>query len=241
MKKEFPAPLSILMPVCNEADIIESVIEEWVSEVVRFLPEGSEIFIDEAASTDGTRDILKRLCAKYPFLRVDYHERKDGFAAAARRLYAGAKCPYAFFTDSDGQYIPSEFWQLAPYASTHAIVHGAKIGRKDPFVRKVFSAVFNRVARLLFDEHWSDVNSAFRIVKREAIEALLPQIRCMPTLLNAEFLLRAEMGNWPIKQIRIKHRPREHGVSRGLPPWKFVFEAWKAFCGLLALKAELSR
>jgi glycosyltransferase involved in cell wall biosynthesis len=234
-------PVSLLMPVCNEADVIEGVIEEWVAEVISRLPPGSELLIDEAASTDGTREILQRLCAKYPFIRVTYNERKDGFGPAARRLYAAARCPLVFFTDSDGQYVPSEFWKLAPFAAEFDIVHGAKVGRQDSFFRKVASAAFNRIARFLFDEPYTDINSAFRIVKKEALERLLPSARCLPTLLNAELLLRAALTNLSIKQVRVAHRPRRFGKSRGLPFWAFASEVVRAYRGLFELKDEFRR
>lgn len=226
------------MPVCNEADVIESVIEEWIAEVIRHLPEGSELLFDEAASTDGTREILKRKMLEHPFIRVIFNDKKDGFAAAAKRLYKEAKCPLVFFTDSDGQYVASEFWKLAPYANDFAIVHGAKIGRQDAFYRKLSSMIFNRIARLVFDTPYSDINSAFRIVRKDLCDEMLPKLNCMPTLLNAEFLLRTDMENYPIKQVRVIHRQREHGVSRGLPPNTYLHECLKAYKGLLKLKAE---
>jgi glycosyltransferase involved in cell wall biosynthesis len=226
------------MPVCNEADIIEEVIAEWVTEVFQYLPVESEFLFDEAASTDGTREILARLCQQHSFIKVTYNEKKDGFANAARRLYRAARSPYVFFTDSDGQYSPAEFWKLTPYAADHDIVHGAKIGRQDPLPRKIASAIFNRVARFIFDIHYSDINSAFRLMKRSTVDELLPDIKCMPTLLNAELLLRAEMENHPIKQIHVIHRRRKHGVSRGLPPSRFLKESYRAYRGLLVLKSE---
>jgi glycosyltransferase involved in cell wall biosynthesis len=87
INKLVPWPVSILMPVRNEADVIEMVIDEWVNDVFRYLPDGSEILLDDAASTDGTRQILECRCQKYPFLHVRFNERPDGFLAAARRLY----------------------------------------------------------------------------------------------------------------------------------------------------------
>lgn len=226
------------MPVSNEADIIEEVLEEWIDVVFRHLPAGSEIILEEAGSRDGTKEILAELSRKHPFIRVYYREAKDGFGAAARRLYEAARCPLVFFTDSDGQYVPSEFWKLVPYAQHFHLVHGAKIGRQDALFRKLASAIFNRVARLIFDVHYSDINSAFRIVRKDLVDVVVPKIHCMPTLFNAEFLLRAELENVPIKQVRVIHRKRRYGRSRGLPAAGFLFESWKAYRGLLALKAE---
>jgi glycosyltransferase involved in cell wall biosynthesis len=238
---QFPQPVSILMPICNEAEVIEGVIEEWVQEVIQFLPQGSELVFDEAASTDGTREILSRMMIKYPFIRTQFNEKKDGFAAAAARLYMTARCPLVFFTDSDGQYVAEEFWKLAPYVSEYDIVHGAKIGRQDNFFRKVASAVFNRIARFVFDISYSDINSAFRIVKTPLAQELIQECNCMPTLLNAELLLRAEMDNKKIKQVRVLHRERKHGVSRGLPPAQFIKESYRAYLGLLKLKSYFKK
>lgn len=231
-------PVSIVMPVSNEAPVIEQVVEEWVQEVIQYLPSGSELYFDEAASTDGTREILERLKKKYPFLRVDYHERKEGFGEAARNLYINSKCPLVFFTDSDGQYVPAEFWKLAPFAGKFDIVHGAKIGRQDHIFRKISSACFNHIARLLFDEYYSDINSAFRFVTRRVIENLVPRVKCMLTLINAELLLRAEMENYAIRQVRVIHRKRQYGVSRGLPPSRYLIECLRAYHGLHELKTE---
>jgi glycosyltransferase involved in cell wall biosynthesis len=238
IERRISLPVSILMPVSNEADIIEEVIEEWVGEVFRYLPDRSEILFDEAASTDGTREILDRMCRKYPFIRVTYNDKKDGFANAARRLYLSARCPLVFFTDSDGQYIASEFWKLAPHATEFSMVHGAKIGRQDTTFRKAASAIFNRITRFVFDIHHSDINSAFRLVKQPLIRDLVPRLNRMPTLLNAELLIRAEMENYSIKQIRVMHRARKFGVSRGLPPTEFLRESWRAYRGLLDLKSD---
>lgn len=226
------------MPVCNEAAVIEEVVREWEIDVIQYLAPGSELLFDEAASADGTRQILERLQATRGFLRIMSHEKKEGFAAAARNLYTHARNELMFFTDSDGQYVANEFWKLTPHVEKYDLVHGAKIGRQDPLFRKISSAVFNRVARFIFDEHYSDINSAFRFVKKPIIDRLLPDLRCMPTLLNAELLLRAEMAGCEIKQVRVVHRRRTAGVSRGLPPLQYLSECFRAYRGLLALKAE---
>lgn len=226
------------MPVCNEAPVIETVLAEWHNEVIRHLPPGSELVIDEAASTDGTREILERLKVQYPYLRVAYNERKEGFAIAARRLYGLARCPWIFFTDSDGQYVAQEFWKLAKYVDKFDIIHGAKIGRQDPFPRRVASFFFNIIARVIFDTNYSDINSAFRLMKREDVIPIVEKCRHMPTLINAELLLRCEFEGMSIRQVRVLHRARTHGVSRGLAPSRFLAECRRAYRGLKSLREE---
>jgi len=230
------SPVSILMPVCNEVDVIEYVIQEWVDDVLQFLPEGSEFVLEDANSADGTLDVIRKWAAKYPYIRLIAHPTRDGFSAAARRLYTQAKCPLIFFTDSDGQYVASDFWKLAPYIESYDLIHGAKIGRKDPAFRRFASSIFNKLSEFLFAVTYSDINSAFRLMRREVIQRTLPQVNCMPMLLNAELLLRAEFENFRIKQVYVLHRERRFGVSRGLPTNRFVWDALLAARGLLKIK-----
>lgn len=236
--RQLTAAVSVLMPVCNEAAIIGEVVEEWVRDVFQYLPPGSEFLFDEAGSTDGTKEILERLSQKYPFIHVTYNESKDGFAAAARRLYMEAKCPLIFFTDSDGQYIASDFWKLARFVPAYDFVHGVKIGRKDPWLRRLFSAIFNKLVGFLFEIHYADLNCAFHFIKTDVAKKILPQVVSMPTLINTELLLRTELENYEIKQVYILHRSRKFGRSRGLPPLSYLWEGIKAFCGLWDIKAS---
>ena len=173
------------MPVCNEADVIEDVVEEWVSEVLTHLPAGSELLFDEAASTDGTRENLQRLTAKYPFISVECRDKKDGFANAAKRLYGRARCPWVFFTDSDGQYVARDFWKLAKNIENgHDLIRGAKIGRKDPPIRRLASAIFNKIIQFLFNIDYLDFNSAFFLIRKEALHDILPHKDSMATQIN---------------------------------------------------------
>jgi glycosyltransferase involved in cell wall biosynthesis len=238
MNKQLPEPLSVLMPVCNEAAIIEDVVAEWDTEVFQFLPAGSELIFDDGDSRDGTLEKLEQLRTRNPYIRILYSKR-DGFAAAARRLYTEARCPLVFFTDSDGQYVPGEFWKVAEHIDRFDLVHGAKIDRQDPLYRCFASRCFNRISSSMFGVGIKDINSAFRILRKTLVEELLPQIHCMPTLFNAELLLRALARGYAVKEVSVIHRPRKHGNSRGLPPRSFGRECWRAYRGLVDLRREL--
>jgi glycosyltransferase involved in cell wall biosynthesis len=232
-----PEPVSILMPVFNEADIIEDVIQEWVDDVIQFCPAGSELVLEDC-STDGTDEILRKLAARYPFLRVNFAAR-DGFFNSAIRLYNDARCPLVFFTDSDGQYVPTEFWRVAAEIGDYDMVHGAKIDRKDPLYRVRLSHVFNMLIRGLFDSNCEDANSAFRLIRRPMVMAIVPELNCMRMLPNAEFYIRGEARHFRIKNIKVSHRHRKFGKSRGIPPKTFARECWRAFWNLLELRKQL--
>lgn len=239
MHKILAEPVSILMPVCNEQDIIELVVKEWIEEVCCHLPDGSELVFDDC-STDGTNKILCNLAEKFPYIRVQWSP-KDGFFRSAMRLYRAARCPLIFFTDSDGQYPPEEFWRIAPLINTCDMVHGAKMNRCDPFYRVFASGVFNFIGRRLFHTKGTDINSAFRLMRKNALDAILGSVHVMPTLINAEIYLRMEHAGYLINDINVRHRKRLYGKSRGLPLGHFAKECFHASRGLLRLRDELNK
>jgi glycosyltransferase involved in cell wall biosynthesis len=231
-------PVSILMPVCNEVDVIAGVVDEWLDDVFQFLPPHSELVFEDC-SEDGTTQILQQYAERYPFIRVHWHP-KDGFFNAARRAYRHARCPLLFFTDSDGQYIAREFWKLTPLIEHVDMAHGVKRNRCDPAYRLLASGCFNHLARRLTGIEGRDINSAFRLVHRRLVEELLGAVHCMPTLLNAELYIRAKRAGYRIVDVDVSHRKRPHGASRGLPLGSFVASCRRAYQGLRELRAELA-
>lgn len=241
MAHSFPEPVSILLPVCDEVEGIESVLAELVEVVYRHLPEGSEFLIEEGGSRDGTKKLLAELSERWPFLDIVYKDRREGFAAAARSLYRRARCPWVFFSDSDGQCVASEFWRLAGAAPEFDFVLGVKRIRYDPLVRRITSRVFNRIASAMFDVPSPDINFGFRLARREALLRCLERCADMPTLLNAEVTIYAHVLGYRILPVQVHHRPRIFGLSRGLDPGTVPSNSWKAFAGLLRIRAKVKR
>lgn len=233
-------PISILLPVCQEADGIESVIAELVEVVFRYLPEGSEFLIEEGGSTDGTKEILQELATRWPFLKVSYSDKKEGFAVAAQKLYQRASCPLVFFTDSDGQCVASEFWRLINALNSNDFVLGRKRIRHDPMMRRLSSRAFNLVARTLFGFKYRDINFGFRLCSRKAILDALQDVHVMPTMINSEIAIIAHARGYRIVEVDVYHRPRLFGMAKGFVGF-FPAEAFKAFLGLLKLRNSLKQ
>ena len=81
--------LSILMPVYNE----RTVVERCLSLVLNApLPENMEreLVIVDDCSTDGTFDLLQRLAAGFPQIRLYRHEHNSGKGAAVRTAISKA-------------------------------------------------------------------------------------------------------------------------------------------------------
>ena len=235
-------PVSVLMPVCNESDIIEQVVEEWHHDVIRFLPEGSELVFDDA-SDDQTPEILKRLQRRYTYIRV-HSSARDGFGNATKRLYLVAKNPLVFFVDSDGQYLASDFWKLAEIFACKEggvdMLNGYKVDRKHPMYQIFGSWLFNVFVRQLFSSKGKDINSAFKLVKRDLLEKQVPRLKYVPTFVNSELYLRAEAEGYCIVDIPVSHRMRDSGKSKVSTPMSYLRHGWETIFGLIKLRKALN-
>ena len=239
--RQLKEPISILMPISNEFERIESVIAEIMEVIFRHLPENSEFLIEEAGSIDGTKEILKELNQRWPVLNIVYKEKKEGFAKAARELYGKAKCPWVFFTDSDGQCVASEYWKLTKFMDSSDFITGHKTPRYDPFSRRVMSKTFNFVCRSLFKFQLKDINFGFRLCRRDAIIDCLNRCNYMPTLLNSEMIIIANSLGYKIHEVDVYHRPRLSGLSRGLIPGSILKESFLTFKAIIMMYRDMDK
>src|SRR3954447_6934107 len=69
--------LSIVVPVYNEAAVIEPVVDELASEVHSRIDNVELVLVDDA-STDATPEILDRIAASDPRVKVHHAEQNGG-------------------------------------------------------------------------------------------------------------------------------------------------------------------
>ena len=162
--------VSLLLPVHNEAEIIERTILEFYNEIGTKIP--LEICVSEDGSTDGTKDILLQLNEKIPLMLV-LGERRKGYLGGVKDGLRKMHSDFVFFTDSDGQHVASDFWKLYEKREDYDMIIGRKIRRSDPAHRVVISKVFHLLVRTLFRLPIHDPDTAFRLINVKVIDKVL--------------------------------------------------------------------
>jgi glycosyltransferase involved in cell wall biosynthesis len=230
--------VTICIPIYNEVEVIEKVLSEW-SLIVGNLPEGSRILIEDGGSTDGTIKVLKNYQNKFNFIDVIYRDRPDGFGNAAKRLLKLPTTEWVFFTDGDGQFVPSDIWKLWQRKDGCDLVKGIKLGRKDPLLRRVISYFWSALIQVMFGLFITDVNAGFLLMRNSQLKQVINEVRFLESLVITEIVIRLVTNNCrKSDDVYVLHRAREGGKSRALPNHRLPKLIYSHLRGLYLLKED---
>jgi glycosyltransferase involved in cell wall biosynthesis len=136
--REYPACLSVVVPVYNEAGTLAEVVRKLLK-----VPCLLEIVIVDDCSTDGTGPIALQLAETNTQVRLVRHERNAGKTAALRTGVALTNGEIVIVQDADLEYDPDEIYDvIRPILMGHAdVVFGSRF-------------LVRRAARVLYFYHY---------------------------------------------------------------------------------------
>jgi dolichol-phosphate mannosyltransferase len=204
--------LSVVVPVCNEAENVEPLVREIHAALS---PRDYEmIFIDDG-STDDTAARLRELKAEFPALRVLQHSFRSGQSAAVASGVRAARASWVATLDGDGQNDPGDIPKLiaareSPGNESVKLVMGnRKASRKDTAFRKLQSSIANGVRSSLLGDGTPDTGCGIKLFSREVFLDL-PRFDHMHRFLPALFLRQGAR----VISVPVGHRARLRGTSK---------------------------
>jgi dolichol-phosphate mannosyltransferase len=204
--------LSVVVPVCNEAENVEPLAREIDAALAHVLYE--MIFIDDG-STDDTLKILLALKATLPSLRVLRHSFRSGQSAAVASGVRAARAPWIATLDGDGQNDPADIprllaaRELAENRGVQLFMGNRKASRRDTAFRKLQSSIANGVRSSLLGDGTPDTGCGIKLFPRDAFLEL-PRFDHMHRFLPA--LFQRQGGR--VISVHVSHRPRTRGTSK---------------------------
>jgi len=230
--------VTICIPIYNEIEVIEKVLSEWAL-IVKELPTGSKILIEDGGSNDGTVKLLKNYQNKFDFIDVIYRDKPDGFGNAAKRLLKLPTTEWVFFTDGDGQFVPGDIWKLWQRKDDYDLVKGIKLGRKDPLLRRIISFFWSSLIQVMFGLFITDINAGFLLIRNKPLKQIINEVRFLDSLVISEIAIRLITNNCrKSDDIYVLHRVREGGKSRAIPNYKLPKLIYSHLRGLFLLKED---
>jgi glycosyltransferase involved in cell wall biosynthesis len=203
--------LSVVIPVFNEKNTLEEILRR-----VREVPIEKEIIIVDDGSTDGTRDLLQILQAA-PDVRVLLQARNQGKGAALRAGFLLARGDIVLIQDADLEYNPDDYPRLIqPILDGQAdVVYGSRFLR--PETRRVLSfwhSLANRVlttlSNLFTDLHLTDMETCYKVFRREIIVGLAPRLKQNRFGIEPELTAKLARAGHRVYEVAIRYDARTH-------------------------------
>jgi glycosyltransferase involved in cell wall biosynthesis len=157
-----------VVPVFNEQNAVADTIEA-INAQLQGIDLPSEIIVVDDGSTDNTSKILKDLQQRQSHVNVLSHEENWGYGAALKTGIAKSAFDKILIIDADQTYPIEEIPKLVRLAEDYHMVVGSRTGPEAqiPLVRRPAKTILTWLAQFLSNRRIPDLNSGFRIFKKE--------------------------------------------------------------------------
>jgi len=206
--------LSLVLPAFNEQEVISQAIRE-ADEALAGITDDYEILVVDDGCTDQTAEIVEREMTVRPSVRLLRQPANLGYGAALARGFRESSKDLVSFTDSDCQFDLNELERLVMLSRSYDVVCGYRIDRQDPWMRKVYSSVYNTIVRTLLGTRVRDCDCAMKVFRRAAIQNV--SIETKGFFVNSEVLTKMRLQNCSLVEVGVTHRPRAAGTSTVSP------------------------
>jgi glycosyltransferase involved in cell wall biosynthesis len=228
--------VSILIPVYNERTVVERSLSLVLSAP---LPENMEreLVVVDDCSIDGTFDILKRLAAAFPQIRLFRHARNAGKGAAVRTAIEKATGDFALIQDADLEYDPSEYPRLLrPLLDGHAdAVFGSRYlageqTRVLPFWHSMINKGLTLVSNMFCNLNLTDMETCYKVFRTDLLKSI--PVRSNRFGFEPEIVMKSAKRKLRIYEVPISYHGRTYeegkkiGWKDGLKALGVILKFW---------------
>ena len=224
----------VVIPALNEAENLRELLPRVLGQAV--IADGGGVLVVDDGSRDGTAAVVRELAAARDDLRLLRFPRNRGKAAALQAGFAEAQelgATTVVMMDADGQDDPDELDRLLAELDAGAdLVTGARVVRRDRFVKRTTSRLYNRTTAALSGVDGRDFNSGFKAMRVEVARDVSPMLYGE---MHRYLTVVAAWSGYRVTEIPVEHHPRMHGVTK-YGPARF----WRGFVDLFTIRFLMS-
>lgn len=172
---DYPACLSVVIPVFNEAGTLAEVVHKLLS-----VPCLLEVIIVDDGSTDGTDEQARQLAEAHAPVSFVRHERNSGKTAALKTGFALTSGQIVIVQDADLEYDPGEIYGvIRPILEGHAdVVFGSRFlvrraARVLYFYHYLANKLLTYLSNVLTNLNMTDIETGYKAFRGEIIRNMV--------------------------------------------------------------------
>lgn len=167
--------LAVVIPVYNEEKNIPALLEDWLP-IFRDTNARFRVILIDDGSKDNSLKILQTLAKSDPALSV-YTQPNAGHGPSILKGYRMAiAAEWVFQIDSDHQLDTAAFRVLWDNRDQYDLLLAERSDKNASRPRRFISLVSKGIVRLLFGHGVNDVNTPYRLMRRECLRKALEKI-----------------------------------------------------------------
>ena len=197
--------VDIVLPVLNEAYILEESVRTLCMYMEDNLPYHYQIIIADNGSTDGTRRVAAMLAEHFPAVRAVCLPEK-GRGRALKQVWLQSRADIVSYMDIDlstnlGAFVP----MITPLVTGDAaIAVGSRLMKESQTTRglkrDIISRCYNRLIRWTMHTKFVDAQCGFKAIRRDVAQQLLPHVKDTAWFFDTELLVKAEYEGYVIHE-----------------------------------------
>lgn len=212
--------LSIIIPAYNEKGTIEEIIRQV--KAVELEDFEKEIIVVDDGSTDGTRDILKKIDS----IKYILHEKNLGKGSSLKAGFGAATGDIILIQDADLEYDPNEYPRLlAPIISGRAdVVFGSRFVGSEPHrvlypLHYVANKTLTTLSNVLSGFNLSDMEACYKVFKKEVVGSFKNNLVSRRFGIEPEITAKIAKGKWRVYEVGISYYGRTYEEGKKIN-WK---------------------
>ncbi|MDO8480277.1 MAG: glycosyltransferase family 2 protein [Nanoarchaeota archaeon] len=208
--------LSIVIPAYNEKKTILKVLQVVKKQPVLGLEK--EIIVVDDGSTDGTRDLLKKVNG----VTVIFHEKNQGKGAALRTGLKQATGDIFLIQDADLEYDPADYPKLLkPILDGKTnVVYGSRFLKTHHARYQLFylgNKFLSLLTTVLYGQRITDMETCYKMFTREVLEKL--DLRARRFEFEPEITAKILKAGFKIMEVPISYECRPFHEGKKIT-WK---------------------
>ena len=218
--------LSVIMPVHNEVETINEIIERVLN-----ITEVFELIIVDDGSADGTIEVVEKVRSKK--IKILKHKSNRGKGAAVRTGFEAAAGDVVVIQDADLEYDPQDYVKLIkPFEDDGAtVVYGVRSLETQKIIMRMGNQFVTWVTNIIHGHQLRDMETCYKMMKREIAQTL--ELECRGFDIEAEMTSKILQLGHQIIQLPISYTARYENKKLspldGIPTIKALlkYRNWK--------------